>query len=154
MDVFAGEEWRASKDRGPVASLNKGDHYSRKTLAVQQQMRRKDMPQDHNARNRNHYGDFSRLPLQDPIDLIRGTYHAYRAYPHFFLAPLRLFTIPPVSHRHLVSLVRFVRTFSARHPKKVTDRKSQTGRTLRHAETKPLDIYSRLPTPEEANRKN
>jgi hypothetical protein len=41
------------------------------------------MPQDHNARNRNHYGDFSRLPLHksiDPTDLIRGTYHAYHAY--------------------------------------------------------------------------
>jgi hypothetical protein len=32
------------------------------------------MPQDHNARNRNHYGDFGRLHLHRwiaPIDLIR-----------------------------------------------------------------------------------
>jgi hypothetical protein len=42
------------------------------------------MPQDHNARNRNHYGDFSRLPLH-PIDLIQGTYHAYSAYRALFL---------------------------------------------------------------------
>jgi len=45
------------------------------------------MPQDHNARNRNHYGDFSRLRLHRsiaPIDLIRGTYHAYRAYHALF----------------------------------------------------------------------
>ena len=87
MDMFASEEWRASKDRTPVASLNKRDHYSRKTPAVQQQMRWQDTPQDHNARNRNHYVDFNRLRLHRsiaPIDLIRGTYHAYRAYRALF----------------------------------------------------------------------
>jgi len=75
MDMFAGEDWRASKDRAPVASLNKRDHYSRKTLAVQQQMRWQDMTQDHNVRNRNHYVDFNRLLLHRsiaPIDLTPG----------------------------------------------------------------------------------
>jgi hypothetical protein len=45
------------------------------------------MSQDHNARNRNHYVDFSRLRLHRSIasiDLIRGTYHAYRAYHALF----------------------------------------------------------------------
>ena len=75
------------------------------------------MPQDHNARNRNHYVDFNRLRLNRSIaaiELIRGTYLAYLA---LFFAPLRLFTIPPVSHRHLVRLVSLVRTFSPRHPR-------------------------------------
>jgi hypothetical protein len=88
MEVFASEEWRASKDRTPAASLNKRDHYPRKTLVVQQQMRWQDMPQDHNARNRNHYVDLNRLRLHRsiaPIDLIRGTYLAYLAYLALFL---------------------------------------------------------------------
>ena len=88
MDVFASEEGRASKDRTPAASLNKRDHYSRKTLAVQRQMRWQDMPQDHNVRNRNHYVDFNRLRLHRsiaPIDLIRGTYLAYLAFRALFL---------------------------------------------------------------------
>jgi hypothetical protein len=97
-------------------------------------MRWQEMPQDHNVRNRNHYVDFNCLRLHRsiaPIELIRGTYHAYRAYHALVLGAAKAFTIPPVSYRHLVRLVSLVRTFSARHPK--------DDRTLSHAETRPLD---------------
>jgi hypothetical protein len=46
------------------------------------------MAQDHNVRNRNHYVGCNRLRLHGsiaPIDLILGTYHAYRAYHALFL---------------------------------------------------------------------
>ena len=84
MDMFAGEDWRASKDRAPVASLNKRDHYSRKTLAVQQQMRCQDMPQDHNVRNRNHYVDFNRLLLHRSIAPIHPR-RLIALFAHFYL---------------------------------------------------------------------
>jgi hypothetical protein len=44
------------------------------------------MPQDHNARNRNHYGDFSRLHL-NPIDLIRDLSRLSRFSRTFLGAP-------------------------------------------------------------------
>jgi hypothetical protein len=86
--MFASEDWRASKDRAPAASLNKRDHYSRKTLALQQQMRWQDMSQDHSVRNRNHHVELNRRRLyrsMAAIDSIRGTYHAYRAFRALFL---------------------------------------------------------------------
>ena len=42
---------------------------------------------------------------------IRGLIALIALLAHLKLALLRLFTIPPVSHRDLVRLVRFVRTF-------------------------------------------
>jgi hypothetical protein len=42
---------------------------------------------------------------------IRGLIALIALLAHLKLALLRLFTIPPVSHRDLVLLVRFVRTF-------------------------------------------
>ncbi len=55
------------------------------------------MPQDHNVRNRNHYVDSNRLHLNRlivPVDLIRGTYRAYRAYRALFFC-----AAPALYHR-------------------------------------------------------
>ena len=42
---------------------------------------------------------------------IRGAYLSYRSLFHLKFGLLRLFTLPSVSHRDLVRIVRLVRTF-------------------------------------------
>jgi hypothetical protein len=92
--------------------LHHGDRYARKTLEpLTIGERDGNMPQDRltpparrgpsapSARNRSR---------QVPI---RGFIALMALLAHLKLALLRLFTIPPVSHRDLVRLVRFVRTF-------------------------------------------
>jgi len=52
-----------------------------------------------------------RLAIEASKLPIRGAYHAYRSLFHLKFELLRLFTLPSVSHRDLVSLVSLVRTF-------------------------------------------
>jgi hypothetical protein len=52
-----------------------------------------------------------RLAIEANKFPIRGLIALIALLAHLKLALLRLFTIPPVSHRDLVRLVRFVRTF-------------------------------------------
>ena len=77
--------------------MHRGDRDARKTLATPRTALEGRQP--------------PRLAMEDSKVPIRGLIALIALLALILLALLRLFTIPPVSHRDLVRLVRFVRTF-------------------------------------------
>jgi len=69
------------------------------------------MPQDRRTAPGHRGPSAPWLAIEDTKVRIRPLIALLALIAHFYLAPLRLFTIRPVSHRDIVRLVRLVRTF-------------------------------------------